>query len=84
MRPSELRSFLIRGKTTLRYERAWQSEWMMVASTAIPEGHTINPDVEKLFGSSGYLDFDINGRLKWGVELMYEGRREDEHVARFG
>lgn len=34
-------------------------------------------------GASGYLDFYINDGLKW-VELMFERRRKDEHVARFG
>jgi len=82
MRPSKLRQSLSRGTGRL-YERAWQSEWMMAASSVIPVGHTISPDVGKLFGSSGFLDFYVNGGLNWGVEMMSEGRKKSEHVARF-
>ena len=55
----------------------------MVASTAVPAGYTITPDL-RLYGSSGFLDFYVNDyRLNWGVELMCEGRKKSEHVARF-
>ena len=55
----------------------------MAASTALPAAHTLSPDVGKIFGSSGFLDFYINGKLEWGVELMCEGRRMGDHVTRF-
>ncbi|CAG8753394.1 7276_t:CDS:1 [Ambispora leptoticha] len=83
MRPSELRKSLSHGTNLRLIERAWQKAWMLAASTAIPGGHTISPDVGKVFGSSGFLDFYINGWLKWGVELMREGRRMGDHVSRF-
>jgi hypothetical protein len=35
-------------------------------------------------GQGGFLDFFINGMLRWGVELMISGDRKAEHLARFG
>ncbi|CAG8464882.1 7469_t:CDS:2, partial [Paraglomus occultum] len=80
MRPSELHKSLSYGIDSQLLERAWQKAWLMAASTAIPSGHTISPDVGRIFGSSGFLDFYINGGLKWEVELMQEGRRMGDHV----
>jgi len=31
----------------------------------------------------GRLDFFINGNLCWGIELLVEGRKRLEHIARF-
>ncbi|CAG8633139.1 1139_t:CDS:1 [Paraglomus occultum] len=85
MRPSELCSSLSHGldKNSRLLERAWQKEWTMAASTAVPSGHTISPDVGAVFRSSGFLNFYINGGLNWGVELMREGERMSQHINRF-
>jgi len=64
-------------------ERQWQMEWALAASTAAPVGSTISPDVGPVHGSPGYLDFYIDGGLRWGVELMREGLMMAEHIKRF-
>ncbi|CAG8706072.1 36548_t:CDS:2, partial [Racocetra persica] len=65
-------------------ERQWQIEWLLAATSAVPTGNSINPDVGQVYGTPGYLDFYINGKLNWGVELMREGKKMADHIDRFG
>jgi hypothetical protein len=84
MRPSILRESL--GKERLKsrlYERSWQMEWYRAASTVVPAMATISPDVGPIFGSTGFLDFYVNSGLEWGVELLREGDRMENHAKRF-
>lgn len=83
MRPSVLRNSLGRG-TGYLLERTWQFEWYRAAVTAAPADAVVSPDVGAIFGSPGYLDFYVNGRYSWGIELLREGNRAEHHAARFG
>ena len=84
LRPSIPRGSLSKDHPGSRlYERAWQMEWYRAASTAVPEFHTVSPDVGPIFGSTGFLDFYVNNGLEWGVELLREGDRMSEHLERF-
>ena len=41
-------------------------------------------DVGAVFGSSGFLDFTIHdNNILWGIELLREGSKLEEHVSRF-
>jgi hypothetical protein len=73
-------------------ERLWQMEFWRSASMLIDPYSVLSPDVGSLFGVKGYLDFTIqchyNHRTHsfdsfWGVELLREGQKISEHVARF-
>src|SRR5207244_4899290 len=70
-------------KNSRLLERAWQMEWSFAASMAVPEGHTISPDVGAVFGADGFLDFYINNDIRWGVEIMREGQKMSDHIDRF-
>ena len=85
MHPSTLRKYLSHGNhmNARLMERKLQTEWLTSATTAVPLENTISPDICAVYGSSGYLDFYINGGLRWGVELRIEGKRSADHVARF-
>ena len=43
----------------------------------------INPDVGRTFGSTGFLDLYVNNDLKWGIELVRDGFKLQEHFNRF-
>ena len=85
MRPSVLRKSMSHGSgaDAALYERMWQMEWYRAASSAVPENVTISPDVGPVFGSSGFLDFYVNGAYQWGVELSREGQKMKDHAKRF-
>ncbi|KAF8426729.1 hypothetical protein EV426DRAFT_592582 [Tirmania nivea] len=85
MRQSTLQHSLSHNGTTNArlLERQWQTAWLTAASIALPSRGFISPDVGPVFGSRGYLDFYIDGDLRWGVEIMREGSRMAEHVDRF-
>jgi len=44
---------------------------------------TISPDVGPIFGSTGFLDFYVNSGLEWGMELLHEGDRMENHAKWF-
>jgi hypothetical protein len=56
----------------------------LATTTAVPSGSSINPDVGSVYGSPGYLDFYVDGKLNWGVELVREGKRMADHIDCFG
>ena len=59
-------------------ERAWQMEWSFATSTAVPEGHTISPDIGTVFGADSF-----NNDIRCDVELMQEGQRMSDHIDHF-
>ena len=85
MRASTLRDSLSHnGRENARLlERQWQTAWLTAVIPAVPSRGLICPDVSAIYGSPGYLDFYIDGGLRWGVEIMREGNRLTEHRSRF-
>ncbi|CAG8505027.1 10504_t:CDS:2 [Acaulospora colombiana] len=71
------------GANSHIYERNWQMEWYLTATTVVPEGTSISADVGAVFGTAGFLDFYVNEKLCWGIELTCEGNRLKEHAERF-
>jgi hypothetical protein len=64
-------------------ERCYQMEWYRSAVSILPAGVYCSPDVGGIFGSEGYLDFWINSKHRWGFELLRDGDRMKQHLARF-
>jgi hypothetical protein len=65
------------------YEVSWQNEWYRCALSVIPPSVSISANVGYVFGSSGFLDYYINGEICWGIELTREGDLMSEHARRF-
>jgi len=64
-------------------ERVWQVEFYRAAKSCLPDDIYINVDVGHCFGPEGYLDFYINGKLKWSIELMRYNSDIKGHLGRF-
>jgi len=83
MNPKLLQGSFSKGAGGILLERAWQMEFYRVATSILPGDNVISPDVGKVFGSDGFLDFYVNGDLRWAIELMREGNEAAEHEDRF-
>ncbi len=88
LNPSELANTLNRSIAAKRDRSAvlecqWQHAFYLAASRALPANFIISPDVGAIFDSCGRLDFYINSDRCWGIELIREGDRREEHLARF-
>ncbi|RGB41117.1 hypothetical protein C1646_810894 [Rhizophagus diaphanus] len=59
--PSKLINSLGKGIDSYLFKRGWQMEWDRTATTVVPMDATVNADVDKVFGSSEFLDSYING-----------------------
>jgi hypothetical protein len=70
------------GEDMTVLERQWQMEFYRAASLILPDA-SLSPDVGRLLGSKGFLDFYIDSDYKWGIELLRNGSRLKEHLARF-
>lgn len=71
-------------KDDILLERVWQMEFYKAAYCSTSISYVTSVDVGGLFGSSGCIDFTIGYEdVLWGVELVREGRRLDEHIRRF-
>lgn len=75
---------LSKGKDDQVYERQLQCEFYRCAVRTLGGTSYCSPDVGKLFGSNGFLDFYVDSERKWGVEITRNGDRLEEHCARFG
>lgn len=81
--PANLRDSLGRGNDDTLLERSWQMEFYRAATTCLGRKSHISPDVGHVFGSSGYIDFYVNGDKQWAIELTREGSEVREHESRF-
>ncbi|PKK56868.1 hypothetical protein RhiirC2_871514 [Rhizophagus irregularis] len=83
--PTKLANSLGKGKgnDSNLFERTWLMEWYRSATTVVPIGATISADVGPVFNSKGFLDFYVNGNYSWGIELLREGDKLQEHANRF-
>ncbi|CAB4395377.1 unnamed protein product [Rhizophagus irregularis] len=87
MKSSVLRSSLSKASDKFDsrlVEQMWQNEWYRSANTVLPDDVTISSNIGGLYGTNAYLDFYVNGKLQWGVEILREGTDMSEHAARFG
>jgi hypothetical protein len=65
-------------------ERSWQMEFCKAVQRSTTTGTVTSADVGQLFGSSGFIDFTLNSNSNfWGVELLREAIKLDEHIKRF-
>ncbi|CAB4382049.1 unnamed protein product [Rhizophagus irregularis] len=66
MKPSVLRDFFShKNKDSPPLERCWQMEWYRSATTVLRSAN-ISPDIGSGFNANGFLDFYVNGYLRWG------------------
>jgi len=80
IKPSFLKKNLSRGKDGKLLERSWQMEFYRIATSILPSGSHVCPDVGHTFGSTGLADFYVNDDKKWVVELTREGDRLQQHL----
>lgn len=76
-------------------ESVWQMEFYRAATSALSVTSHISPSVGHLFGSTGQLDFYVNGNKRWLIEItrtplfpsnlsnIGEGSLLQEHSLRF-
>ncbi|GMF12413.1 unnamed protein product [Phytophthora lilii] len=65
-------------------ERAWQMEFYKALYLSTPNNCITSADVGDVFESRGVIDLTLYyGDLFWGIELLREGDRLDEHIRRF-
>ncbi|KAJ3259024.1 hypothetical protein HDU77_002015 [Chytriomyces hyalinus] len=74
------------GKTKILLERAWQMEFYNKLVQCTDEC-AISADVGGLFGTTGAIDFSVHSfdmEVRWGIELLREGIRLEDHAGQFG
>lgn len=77
------------GKSALNdipLETVWKMEFFKSVHRSTPESIVTSADVGAIFGSNGFIDFTVYAKDKsflWGIELLREGNRIDEHIQRF-
>ena len=81
LKPSVLANSLSASNDRKLYERQFQTEFYRCAMSVLGGRHGYcSPDVGRIFGAPGYLDFYVE---KWGVELVRDGDKLNEHAERF-
>ncbi|KAI9349718.1 hypothetical protein BDR26DRAFT_852662 [Obelidium mucronatum] len=71
--------------TGILLERAWQMEFYRTSFRCTHDFVT-SADVGGLFGTRGAIDFTVHSHDKkvfWGIELLREGNRLEDHIERF-
>lgn len=68
-------------------EAVYQHLMMELLARFTPRSASILPELSSSLGSDeeldGSIDFFLNSELSYGVELMIDGSRRDEHLSRF-
>ncbi|PRP76313.1 hypothetical protein PROFUN_14419 [Planoprotostelium fungivorum] len=64
-------------------EAVWQQQFYKALCRVLSTKYEVSPEYGRLWGIQGRLDFYVNGELKYGFELLRDGRRIDEHIERF-
>eukprot|EP01125_Pyxidicula_operculata_P007879 TRINITY_DN265_c0_g3_i1.p1 TRINITY_DN265_c0_g3~~TRINITY_DN265_c0_g3_i1.p1 ORF type:complete len:539 (+),score=82.82 TRINITY_DN265_c0_g3_i1:677-2293(+) len=83
LRQSFLQNSKGRGVGDKLLERSWQMEFFRAASSVLGSNTHISPDVGHVFKSTGFLDFYVNDKKKWAIEVTREGDGIGEHLSRF-
>jgi hypothetical protein len=71
------------GADNTLLERVWQFVFYQSMYQLCGKHAIISPDSGRTYGSSGYVDFVINGDLGWAIELLRDGRDVEKHLERF-
>ncbi|KAJ3224513.1 hypothetical protein HDU78_010958 [Chytriomyces hyalinus] len=72
-------------ETGILLERAWQMEFYRTSFQCTCD-YVTSADVGGLFGTPGAIDFTVHAddmEVFWGIELLLEGIRLEDHVGRF-
>jgi hypothetical protein len=83
MNPMTLQKSLGVGRDGRLLERVWQMEFYRAAMQVLPVDIHASVDVGAVFGSNGYLDFYVNDKRNWAIELLRDGDVSREHQQRF-
>eukprot|EP00727_Mastigamoeba_balamuthi_P005098 m51a1_g14587 hypothetical protein (607) ;mRNA; f:1136679-1139014 len=84
MRASVMRRCLAVCADLLPNERTWQMEFYLALTGLLPAPHLIHPDFPAANKDiTGFVDFYINGGVKWAIELLCQGNERNEHSERF-
>ncbi|CAG8715146.1 11451_t:CDS:2 [Funneliformis caledonium] len=70
MNPKVLQNSKGKGKDGRLFERVWQMEFYRASLQVLPEDIYPSVDVGKAFGSKGYVDFYVNDKCNWAIELL--------------
>eukprot|EP00727_Mastigamoeba_balamuthi_P012418 m51a1_g78 hypothetical protein (601) ;mRNA; f:246241-248567 len=84
MRASVMQRCLSVCADLLPNERTWQMEFYLAIAGLLPAPHLIHPDFPvQNKAAAGYIDFYINGAVRWAIELLCQGSKRTEHSDRF-
>lgn len=84
IKPAVLRATMSRAPSSPQpLEVAWQMEVYRAAYACLPASVNVSPGFGHGYGSTGAVDFLVNGERGWAIEIMREGDRRKEHLARF-
>jgi hypothetical protein len=74
-------------------DAVFQHEFYAALSSILPPSYFICPELSHVFPEeqqidnheniAGKVDFYINGKVRWGIELLIQGDAISEHVNRF-
>ncbi|CAJ0750193.1 11728_t:CDS:1, partial [Entrophospora sp. SA101] len=70
MSPETFKKTLCVGNDGQLLERAWQMEFYHAARQLLPKNVHISPDVGAVFASEGWVDFYVDGKHDWMIELV--------------
>ncbi|POG57833.1 hypothetical protein GLOIN_2v1791224 [Rhizophagus irregularis DAOM 181602=DAOM 197198] len=83
MNPKILRKSKGRGTDGRLLERVWQMEFYRASMQVLSNDTCVSVDAGSCFGSNGYIDFYVNNKNKWAIELLRDGNKLEEHQKRF-
>ncbi|CAB4402141.1 unnamed protein product [Rhizophagus irregularis] len=83
MNPKILQNSKGKGKDGQLFECVWQMEFYRALLQVLPEDIYPSVDVGKVFGSKGYVDFYVNDKRHWAIELLRDEVKLNEHQQRF-
>lgn len=78
-----LSNTLSTGAGNLVYERAMQMEFYRCAVPALGNPNSCSPDVGYRYGAGGWLDFYVNEKKQWAIELLRNNVDLCSHLERF-
>ncbi|CAB4396464.1 unnamed protein product [Rhizophagus irregularis] len=82
MNPKILQNSKDKGKDGRLFERVWQMEFYHASLQVLPKDIYPSVDVGKVFGSKEYVDFYVNDKRHWAIELLRDRVKLNEHQQR--
>ncbi|CAG8717027.1 13004_t:CDS:1, partial [Dentiscutata heterogama] len=82
MNPKILQNSKGKGENGRLFERVWQMEFYRASLQILPDDIYPSVDVGKVFRSKGYVDFYINDKRNWAIELLRDREKLNEHKKR--